>query len=118
MNTENNFVVRNEVANENMLKHGISVYHNRFLSADNDLVNNGGQTIAYKVTPTVGNHTVIEIAQVQCSVKDSYNKKIGKTLAVESFIAGNTIVIKTPKFYLGYERDLIKRMFNVFTYSG
>lgn len=50
----------------------------------------GGVTIAYQY---IQGNSYVTIATSLCSKNDSYDKKIGRTLAVENFVSGKTVNI-------------------------
>lgn len=62
--------------------HGYDRYNNR-----------GGVTIAYRKASGWKNTKMVEVSLAYCSSKDSFSRKIGAQLAVERFVAGNTVMV-------------------------
>lgn len=54
---------------------------------------NGGFTIAYRYANGYKSCKMIELAVSHCSVGDTFNKKIGRALAISNFTNGRTITV-------------------------
>ena len=52
---------------------------------------NGGFTIAYRICSTFRNAKMVEVAVAYCAYGDTFEKKIGRELALNNFYAGRTI---------------------------
>lgn len=71
---------------EMLYEHGIQICH-----AFDPFNNKGGVTIAYSVANDFRNTRMVEIAVAYCSPHDIFNKKIGTRIAVDRFLAEETI---------------------------
>lgn len=62
----------------------------------------GGLTIAFRKVSPYKNGRMVELAVATCSPEDAFSKKIGTTLALQSWFNGETI--KLP-LLIGYEDE-------------
>jgi hypothetical protein len=53
----------------------------------------GGVTIAWRKASDTKNARMVEVAVAYCSPSDTFTKKIGKELAMDSFMEGNTVFV-------------------------
>jgi hypothetical protein len=67
------------------------------------VANRGGFTVAYVLS---GN--VVTYAIAQCSKRDQFCKLVGRTVATDRLMSGNSITLMIPDHYRGVS---VKRMF-------
>ena len=53
----------------------------------------GGVTMAWRKASDTKNARMIEVAVAYCSPTDTFTKRIGKQLALENFLAGETVFV-------------------------
>lgn len=68
--------------------HNITVTH-----IFNESRNRGGLTLAWRSCNTHHNTRMVEVAVAYCHPEDTYVRKVGSRLAVDRFLAGNTVVV-------------------------
>ena len=86
------------------LAYGVRVTHIR-----PNFLNKGGLTVAYR---TEFKHAkTIEIALSNCSDKDQFDRAIGRTLAVERFLAEKTITIPYNEHVFGNPVTQLRKLF-------
>lgn len=91
-----NFEVRYAAAREAAVAEGICVKHYRrsvIVDGERAFLDTGGMTVAYRRNP---GDSFVEVSTALCSVRDIYNKKMGTTLAMESFM--NDRVVRIPLY--------------------
>jgi hypothetical protein len=73
--------------------HGIGIVHIRSDTGK------GGMTAAFKKAVSTRSGNMVTVAVSTCSSKDQFNKKIGRELAVERFLRGETIKLPILEKY-------------------
>lgn len=89
---------RAQAANEVIALEGLSIQHFRTVTLPPACLHGyepavhprGGMTVAYR---QLKDNSFVEIATTICSSAADFNRKIGKTLAVENFKAGHVISV-------------------------
>ena len=87
--------------------HNITVTH-----IFNESRNKGGVTLAWRSCNTHRNTRMVEVAVAYCHPDDNYVRKVGSRLAVDRFLAGNTVVVPARTGNsAGSIIDTLKQMF-------
>lgn len=81
---------------------------------DPDNTRSGGVTIVYRKTENFKNTRMVEVSIAYCNPSDSFNKKLGLSIALQRWVDGQTVVVPAR---LGSDTNITYNLLHMFYWN-